>query len=160
MADRIVVMNHGVIEQIGTPEDIYHRPASRFVADFVGKMNFLPASLMTGGIVVVDETLLRVAGIQPVLAPGMNVTIGFRPEEVCFRNVAAGSMNSFAATIGEIEFLGANLRAKLHCPALGSQPILADFSSDDARQTMLESGRSLQIMLRPEHIHVFPGGAT
>jgi iron(III) transport system ATP-binding protein len=43
VADRIVVMNHGVIEQVGSPMDIYREPASPFVADFVGKVNVLPA---------------------------------------------------------------------------------------------------------------------
>src|SRR5689334_12072523 len=47
MADRIVVMKQGVIEQVGTPLEIYRRPASAFVADFVGSMNFLPGRLMT-----------------------------------------------------------------------------------------------------------------
>ena len=49
MADRVVVMNHGVIEQIGTPTDIYERPASPFVADFVGKANVLAAVALGGG---------------------------------------------------------------------------------------------------------------
>ena len=43
IADRIVVMNHGVIEQVGTPVEVYRRPASAFVADFIGVMNFVPA---------------------------------------------------------------------------------------------------------------------
>ena len=43
MADRIVVMNHGVIEQVGTPREVYRDPATPFVADFVGKINVLPA---------------------------------------------------------------------------------------------------------------------
>jgi iron(III) transport system ATP-binding protein len=49
MADRIVVMNHGAIEQIGTPEEIYRQPASAFVADFVGTMNFIrPEDIVVG----------------------------------------------------------------------------------------------------------------
>jgi iron(III) transport system ATP-binding protein len=48
MADRIVVMNLGTIEQVGIPEEIYRRPASPFVADFVGAMNFLPGSCFRG----------------------------------------------------------------------------------------------------------------
>ena len=42
MADRIVVMNHGVIEQVGTPLEVYREPATAFVADFIGSMNFMP----------------------------------------------------------------------------------------------------------------------
>jgi iron(III) transport system ATP-binding protein len=155
MADRIVVMNHGVIEQIGTPAEIYHQPASRFVADFVGKMNFLPAAVTTGSSVSVAATQLQVRSQH---ATGTKVTIGFRPEEICFRDIAGDAVNRFAARVGEIEFLGATLRARLHCEALGATPILADFPSDDARQMSLASGNTIQIMLRPEHIHVFADG--
>ncbi len=51
MADRIVVMNHGVIEQVGTPTEVYRKPASAFVADFVGTTNFLPGVVVRPGIV-------------------------------------------------------------------------------------------------------------
>ena len=61
MADRIVVMNHGVIEQVGTPLEIYREPASPFVADFVGKVNVLPARVAAGelrfGIAAFDHIL-------------------------------------------------------------------------------------------------------
>src|SRR5215208_2658777 len=56
MADRIVVMNHGAIEQVGTPQDVYRKPATAFVADFVGEMNFLdgtfaaPDRVKVGGL--------------------------------------------------------------------------------------------------------------
>ncbi|PMI06108.1 phosphonate ABC transporter ATP-binding protein, partial [Vibrio splendidus] len=49
MADRIVVMNHGVIEQVGAPQEIYQKPVSRFVAEFVGSMNFIQASVAAQG---------------------------------------------------------------------------------------------------------------
>ncbi len=49
MADRIVVMNHGVIDQVGTPLEIYREPATRFVADFIGTMNFLPGRVAGPG---------------------------------------------------------------------------------------------------------------
>lgn len=57
VADRIVVMNHGVIEQVGTPMDIYREPASPFVADFVGKVNVLPAQRI-GGKLQIGQMIL------------------------------------------------------------------------------------------------------
>ena len=51
MADRIVVMNQGVIEQVGSPTEVYRKPASAFVADFVGTTNFLPGVVVGRGIV-------------------------------------------------------------------------------------------------------------
>src|SRR6201984_3138266 len=51
LADRVVVMNHGVIEQVGSPQDLYHNPATRFVAGFIGSpaMNFLPVRVADAG---------------------------------------------------------------------------------------------------------------
>ena len=50
LADRVVVMNHGVIEQVGTPQELYHRPKTKFVAGFIGSpaMNFIPVKLVAG----------------------------------------------------------------------------------------------------------------
>src|SRR3970282_1592195 len=56
MADRIVVMNHGVIEQVGTPAEIYQQPATVFVADFIGTMNFMPGE-------VVEKNRVRLGGV-------------------------------------------------------------------------------------------------
>ncbi|TBW41197.1 sn-glycerol-3-phosphate ABC transporter ATP-binding protein UgpC [Siculibacillus lacustris] len=81
LADRIVVLDAGRIEQIGTPTEVYHRPASRFVAGFIGS----PPMNLIDGTVGRDETLafadgttLAVPGLA--LAPGRAVTLGLRPE--------------------------------------------------------------------------------
>jgi multiple sugar transport system ATP-binding protein len=86
MADRIAVMNHGVIEQIGTPQEIYDRPASMFVADFIGSppMSFLR---FTGAVHAGDRTV-RVNGVRldvPELRearPESALALGVRPEHV------------------------------------------------------------------------------
>ena len=83
MSDRIVVMNEGVIEQLGTAEEIYGRPASRFVADFVGQINLLTAGVVgeDGKWVVVEAAGTRVrAPKQDSLRPDAEVSIGIRPE--------------------------------------------------------------------------------
>src|ERR1700730_15002516 len=59
MADRIVVMNQGVIEQVGTPSDIYREPASPFVADFIGRVNLIPAEVARGGSLKAGSIALR-----------------------------------------------------------------------------------------------------
>src|SRR6266498_2446701 len=92
MADRIVVMNQGAIEQVGTPQEIYRRPATAFVADFVGSMNFLP-----GTLVALDK--VKVAGFtfdcpaQDGLAPGNKVALCIRPEDVRVRDLPADVAN-------------------------------------------------------------------
>lgn len=159
MADRIMVMNQGCIEQIGTPLEVYHRPASRFVADFVGKMNFLPAQADGADTVRAGETLFHhdLAGMEC----GAELTLGFRPEDVCsLQDASPDAANRFEATVLGVEFLGLAWRAMLACPALGDGEILADFSSADARRLGLASGKVLQLSVEPAHLHLFAADGT
>ncbi|HSU05930.1 MAG TPA: ABC transporter ATP-binding protein, partial [Acetobacteraceae bacterium] len=64
ISDRVIVMNEGRIEQIGTPEDVYARPESRFVADFVGSTNLIPGRMATGGFEAAGGTMLRVGMVR------------------------------------------------------------------------------------------------
>lgn len=88
MADKIAVMNHGVIEQFGTPREIYDRPATMFVADFMGSppMNFLP---FQGGLqkgareIVVEGTAVGVPEIHEDV-PATDMALGIRPEHIRF----------------------------------------------------------------------------
>jgi iron(III) transport system ATP-binding protein len=151
MADRVVVMNRGVIEQIGTPTDIYHRPATRFVADFVGKMNFIEARGFGGGAFEAAAVKLQVSA--PAVEAG-NVVLGFRPEEVIFRS-SPDKANSWPARVTEVEFLGTAWRAVLDCPDLGHRDILADFSTKDGRQFPLQAGQDVFVAVPAERLHVF-----
>ncbi|WP_274631255.1 ABC transporter ATP-binding protein [Arvimicrobium flavum] len=80
MADRIVVMQSGRIEQVGTPLELYDRPANTFVAGFIGSpaMNFLPGTVTGSGVALEDGTLLP--GLATTAAVGTKVTVGIRPE--------------------------------------------------------------------------------
>src|SRR5262249_3753361 len=92
MADRIVVMNAGAIEQVGTPQDLYRKPAAAFVADFVGWMNSLSGTLETPDRVKVGALALACPP-QPGLAPGTQVRFCIRPEDVRVRDLPAGIAN-------------------------------------------------------------------
>jgi multiple sugar transport system ATP-binding protein len=83
MADRIVVMNQGRIEQQGTPEMLYDRPATLFVAGFIGSpsMNLIPGILQDGRLVLQDGTWLPFPISKAV--EGQAVTLGIRPEDIC-----------------------------------------------------------------------------
>jgi spermidine/putrescine ABC transporter ATP-binding subunit len=84
MADRIALLNHGRIAQLDTPKALYEHPASRFVADFIGVMNFLPGRLAAGGVVEVAG-LGSFRGTLPdgtIQAPGTPATLAVRPERV------------------------------------------------------------------------------
>jgi multiple sugar transport system ATP-binding protein len=85
LADRIVVLNAGRIEQIGTPLDLYNRPANRFVAGFIGspRMNFVEGVVRDNGQVALAHAGSALAGLATSdLAPGSPVTLGIRPEHI------------------------------------------------------------------------------
>lgn len=83
MADRIVVMQDGRVEQIGAPLELYDRPANIFVASFIGSpaMNLLPGTTVEGGVQLGDGMVLPLPAGSPV-APGRRVTYGIRPEHL------------------------------------------------------------------------------
>ncbi|RYY66302.1 MAG: putative 2-aminoethylphosphonate ABC transporter ATP-binding protein, partial [Comamonadaceae bacterium] len=111
VADRIVVMNHGVIEQVGTPEEVYREPASPFVADFVGKVNVLPGRVRGGQL---EAGTLRLADS----GTDRDVRIYLRPEDVLARPIAEGDPHVFDATIEKIEFLGSYCHVRVDTVAL------------------------------------------
>jgi iron(III) transport system ATP-binding protein len=105
MADRIVVMNHGRIEQIGTPREIYETPQTSFAADFIGKVNVLPAVVEQGGICRIGSVALAVD--RRDLAAGSTVKLYLRPEDIALSTNGALAPNALPATVAKIEFLGA-----------------------------------------------------
>ncbi|NMJ40612.1 putative 2-aminoethylphosphonate ABC transporter ATP-binding protein [Roseomonas sp. JC162] len=154
MADRIVVMNHGVIEQVGTPEEIYRTPASAFVADFVGTMSFLDATVAAPGEIRVGARSLRVADGR-ALVPGCAARVGLRPEDVRVRGVHPDDENAFEATIEDVEFLGAFCRARLVARDAPGLALLADFSANLMRDVGVEVGKTLLVALPPDALRVF-----
>ena len=156
MADRIVVMNRGVIDQIGTPLEIYRRPANAFVADFVGTMNFLPAVAAGRGKVRLGAVELAVSDGANALAEGAAVTLCVRPEDVTARGIEAGAANAFEAMVAELEFLGSFFRADLSLKGAEDTVFKADFSINLVRDLDLKIGRSLTVVLPEDRIRVFP----
>ncbi|OHC82488.1 MAG: amino acid ABC transporter substrate-binding protein [Rhodospirillales bacterium RIFCSPLOWO2_12_FULL_67_15] len=155
MADQIVVMNQGVVEQVGTPEDIYGHPATPFIADFVGSMNSLKGVATQGGYVRVGAVEFAAGG---TLRPGMAATVCIRPEDVTVRGVAASETNAFPVRIGAIEFLGSFWRVTLRSEGNGGFELLADFSTNLVRDLDLREGARIVVAVPPERILVFAGG--
>lgn len=150
MADKIVVMNDGVIEQIGTPTEIYHQPATAFVADFIGTMNFLPGVISGSGQIKLGEleiNCLSVAG-----KPGDKVIVAIRPEGVVVQDT---SDNRFEAKIENIEFLGAFVRAELSNTLMGEAHFFADFSANQVRRTDLKEGMVLEVGLPKRNLQLY-----
>lgn len=116
LADRIVVMNGGRIEQIGTPEELYARPQTYFVADFLGGANWLPGRLAacSGGQARVETAVGVVSGrATTALAPATPVAVCLRPERLAVLREGDGSEGYevlLPAEVELVEHLGANLR--------------------------------------------------
>jgi sn-glycerol 3-phosphate transport system ATP-binding protein len=106
LSDKLVVMNAGVMEQIGTPADVYRRPATRFVATFIGSppMNILRGAAARPGLVSVAGTELPVADMRAGVEPDTPVEVGVRPEDV--RVLPAGTAG-LGIDVDFIEELGA-----------------------------------------------------
>lgn len=148
VADRIVVMNHGVIEQIGTPQQIYREPASPFVADFVGKANVLPGRIEGGR--------LRTGALE-FAADGADrdVRIYLRPEDVLARPIAAGDPHVFDAAIEKIEFLGSYCHVSVASPAFAPQKLTVYLSLNYLAEQSLAVGSNLRLRLLEERVRVF-----
>jgi len=161
MADRIVVMNQGVVEQIGTAEEIYGQPATPFVADFIGTMNFLPAESLGGEEIHLGQVILRT---QPHgLPPGAPVTLAVRPEDIVVpadllpvTALEGGHANVVPAKLGHFEFLGFFLRADLHLPGLSDHALRVDISPNLQRRLDLREGQEIKAALIPERLRVYP----
>lgn len=105
LADRLVVLNGGRIEQIGTPMEVYRNPASTFVAAFIGSpaMNLIPATKHGDTLHIDDARLLLPAGLRA--APDGAVTLGIRPEDL--RPAGASGAATLPLAVAYVEDLGA-----------------------------------------------------
>ena len=151
MSDRIVVMNAGVIEQLGTAKEIYRRPASRFAADFVGQINLLCATVVgeEGDWVLVDAAGVRIrAPRQDGVRRDAEVSIGIRPE--LFRAVDAAAsapagMNALEGRISGRTFAGNLLHVYVDLD--GGKRVVLEARPQDP---LGEDGSAIRLGWRPD----------
>jgi len=118
MSDRIAVMSHGKVEQLGTPEELYERPRTRFVADFIGTTN-----LLTGAVEAADATagtaLVRLTGGDTCVVAGMDMAIGrtvelsVRPESILIKasnGAAPAGPDPIRGSVEQVAYLGGNVQ--------------------------------------------------
>ena len=153
VADRIVVMNAGSIEQVGTPMEVYREPATPFVADFVGRVNVLPARLEPAGLRVGPR--LYDCALDATATAGADVRVYLRPEDVLARPIAPGDSNVFEAEIDKIEFLGSYCLVRVKSPDLGEHRLTVYLSLNFLAEHGLEVGGRLPLRLLPERMRVF-----
>ena len=167
MADRIVVMNHGVIEQVGTPTEIYREPETLFVADFIGAMNQIPGTAKGKDSAGVGKLNLKCQPHDAAKDSAGIVTI--RPEDVIPHGKGARSpgapdkittrQNAFDAKIAEMEFLGSFWRTRLVGGKLGDDELTADFSINAVRRMAIKEGGSITVELPRERVRFYRQGA-
>jgi sn-glycerol 3-phosphate transport system ATP-binding protein len=151
LGDRLIVMNSGRAEQIGSPIDVYDRPATTFVAGFIGSpaMNMLPARLAA------DASSIELAGVRLAVAvpsehAGREVTLGIRPEHV---TLGGGQAGAFPFKVDFVEALGADTLVHGY---LGESPMQLTVRLPGS--TRVAAGDALSLVTPPESLHLFDPG--
>jgi multiple sugar transport system ATP-binding protein len=151
MGDRIAILNHGELQQIGTPEECYQEPNNQFVAGFIGSpsMNFFDVELADDALVSEDFRVTIPDSIRGELAgSGSEFVMGIRPEEILSEEEAAGHDDAFGIDVNVVEPLGDV--TYLYTDIAGSESTI---SVD--RNTDIEPGDTVQIAFPQSEIHVF-----
>ena len=153
MADRIVVMNQGAIDQVGSPMQIYREPATPFVADFVGKVNMLVGTVEGPGRMRIGARSFACASCNG--SPGRSVRAYLRPEDIVARPIAEGDANVIDSKIEKIEFLGSYCLVRVAAAELQGQPLTVYLSLNYLSEMGLETGDAMKLRILAERMRVF-----
>jgi putative spermidine/putrescine transport system ATP-binding protein len=145
IADRVGVMRAGHLEQLAPPTEVYSRPATSFVAEFVGLSNRLSGTVRGGDVIVCGCTLPLVERDTP---DGEVVAL-VRPEAVGLAPSASSESGPLAGTVIAVTFLGATSRVTVD---LGGTSVLAQLPTSDA--TALSAGSRVTLTIRPDPVLV------
>ena len=160
LSDRIAVLSHGRIEQIGTPGEIYEQPATSFVAEFIGSSNLLPARVVGQdgqGTIVETAAGLRLccgAGSAGGNGAERDVSVLLRPERIRVQDPGIGpdtAPNCFAARIAEVTYLGEDLHLSLDLP--GGDRLRAALKNARAARG-LGAAQTVEIIVDPSDIRI------
>ncbi len=150
LADRIVAMHGGVVQQVGSPLELYDRPANLFVAGFIGSpgMNFLEATCSGGSVRLKDGSEIE-ARLHTSTPEGSSLTLGIRPEHVVITRDGSGRR----ATVELIEPTGFGIILHLSLHGIPFKVFTLD------RQALAVTGE-ITVSFPPEYIHLFDGEGT
>jgi iron(III) transport system ATP-binding protein len=123
MSDRVLVMNQGVVQQVGTPEDVYRRPANRFVADFVGRVNLISGDVVgweAGVLLLALDGGRRIQVNVPEAPKPGSVTLAVRPEALVVEpaDSTMNGNNTVEALVHDVAFLGDHYQYELEAGSL------------------------------------------
>jgi multiple sugar transport system ATP-binding protein len=151
MGERIAVLEGGLLQQVGPPQEVYDRPANLFVAEFIGSpaMNFLAAQPTEGGLRA-DDVLVRLPDdLRAKVQDTVEVVAGIRPEHL---SPAAGEDATYAATFSGTVDLVESLGSELHVTvAMAHGPFVARLPAD----LRLATGANIKLGVKAEHLHLF-----
>jgi len=150
VADRVVVMNTGAIEQVGVPMEIYDKPATPFVYQFIGNVNRVPC-VIAGGAARLGTLAIPLNGAH--VPDGTHATVFFRPHDL--KLAPAGSASGISATVRHISVLGANVRIDL--AADDDLPLEAELPRVQFDELTLKHGD--KVVVAPNDPKIFPGTA-
>jgi ABC-type sugar transport system ATPase subunit len=148
LADRIVILDRGVIQQVGTPEDVFNRPSNVFVAGFIGSpgMNLLAAKADGSDGAVLDAGATRVAMPHGINAPsGTALSVGIRPQGM---RLAPAGVDAIALDVAVTEYLGTET---VLTGTLGGASVTAVVTGNHSHC----AGQRVHLAIAPEHVHVF-----
>jgi iron(III) transport system ATP-binding protein len=148
-------MNHGVIEQVGTPMEVYEQPATPFVADFVGKVNVLRAVALGNQRFKVGGMELQCDACDGAFEPGEAVNLYLRPEDRAVEHLGDDTANRLQALVTKVEFLGGLCIAEVTADALHGQTLGLHFSLNQLHDLDIREGNTIDIALRANRIRAF-----
>jgi spermidine/putrescine transport system ATP-binding protein len=166
MSDRIAVMRAGRIEQLGTPEELYERPTTAFVAGFLGVSNLLDGEVAgrDGSMVTVrlpDGTVLSAPADGT--APSGPVRVGVRPEKLKVdagdQVAAAGGLNTLSGTILDASYMGVSTQYLVQTNEGHRLTVYAQNLNTAGAGELLADGQHVQLTWKPQHTFVIGGQA-
>ena len=166
MSDRIAVMNHGRHEQVGEPEDLYERPATRFVAGFLGVSNLLAGSAEEGGgpdavVRTPDGSRLRITGGLPAGATA-EIEVGVRPEKIRMLPPNGGEpgLNRLDGTIAATSYLGVSTQYVVRLAWDQTMTIYEQNVNRTSRSSLREPGERVTLAWAPEDTFAVPAAGA
>ena len=158
MSDQIAVMNHGRIEQVDDPESVYERPATTFVAGFIGVSNLMPGTVSRPGEPGEVKLDAGVTVSAPVngLAAGERCHAVVRPEklQIAPRNSGDGSLPSVDGVVESSLYLGTSTQILVRLPDEVTMTVLVPNASEADRRQLPGGGADVRLSWAPEHMHV------
>jgi iron(III) transport system ATP-binding protein len=167
MAERLALMDLGRIVQVGTPDELYQRPRSRFAAEFIGETNLFTGRVLRReeGAVVVETPLGGMRSADSVeMAPGGTVFVSFRPESVELLPPAGGPSgasvpNTFPVSVEEVTYLGEASQYLLRAGEVSLKCLALSAAGAAGGGGLLHRGEAARVRIAPESVVLLPPDA-